>query len=287
MNRRAVQLILVAALVAVAGCAGGMGGDPATDSTDDSSVTDSSGGTGTAAFYVSDEPNAIGDFDHLNVTITKVGFKQASGGDNGDSSEDGDNESESDDGGNETSTDATDDETDGNETDTAEDGAADNETAASGDDDGTDGENWVEYDVDDRTVDLTELQGANASMIDEFDLPAGDYETVFIYVSDTEGILTDSTETDVKLASNKLHLNSKFTVGDGERVDFVYDIAPHKAGGSGKYVLKPVIGQSGTGDDIEIRDVDKEAENEGDDEDENRGNGGNGNGAPEANETDE
>lgn len=53
MKRRTIQLVLVAALVAIAGCAGGMGGDPGTN--DDGSMTDSSGGTGTAAFYVSDE----------------------------------------------------------------------------------------------------------------------------------------------------------------------------------------------------------------------------------------
>jgi len=65
-------------------------------------------------------------------------------------------------------------------------------------------------------------------MIDEFELPAGDYEKVFIYVSDTEGILADGSETKLKLPSNKLQINSEFTVGDGERVDFVYDIAPHR-----------------------------------------------------------
>ncbi|QLK24463.1 DUF4382 domain-containing protein [Natrinema zhouii] len=250
MNRQAVQLILVAALVAIAGCAGGMGGDLGNDSpTDDSSTTDSSdGGMGTAAFYVSDDPSVIDDFRHLNVTITKVGFKRTGNLSDGDSNEtdssgnetDGDDENESGDGSEPV-----------NETDTE----ADKDTEA---DDGASDEHWVEYDVDNQTVDLTELKGANASLVDEFELPAGDYEKVFIYVSDTEGILTDGSETKVKLPSNKLHINSKFTVGDGDRVDFVYDIAPHKAGKSGKYILKPVISQSGTGDDIEIRDVDRD-----------------------------
>ncbi|AGB30065.1 hypothetical protein C488_19407 [Natrinema pellirubrum DSM 15624] len=266
MNRRTIQLVVVAALVAVAGCAGGMGGQPANESADgDSPMTDdSSGAMGTAAFYISDEPNVIDDFEHLNVTITKVGFKPAASGD-GSSEPDGDSN-----------------ETDGNETDDgSESTTSENETDSD--------EGWIEHDVDNRTVDLTELKGANASMIDEFDLPAGDYETVFIYVSDTEGVLTDGNETNVKLPSNKLKLNSAFTVGDNESIDFVYDIAPHKAGGSGKYVLKPVISQSGTGDDVEIRDVDKDEADE-DDNDENRSNGdgndGNGNGVPEANADD-
>lgn len=262
MKRHTIQLVLVAALVAVAGCAGGIGGTPGEDdTTDDSSVTDSSDGVGTAAFYVSDEPNVIDDFEHLNVTITKVGFKKSGG-----ESDDDQNESDS----NETDGDS-------NESETDDGDESSNET-----DDSDEG--WVEHDVDNRTVDLTELKGANASMIDQFELPAGDYEKVFIYVSDTEGILTNGNETNVKLPSNKLQLNSEFTIGNNESIDFVYDIAPHKAGGSGKYILKPVISESGTGDDVEIRDVDAETE---DDENRGGGNGGNGNDASEANAADD
>ncbi|MGQ3412912.1 DUF4382 domain-containing protein [Natrinema sp. LN54] len=301
MNRRAIQLLLVAALVAVAGCAGGMGGQPASESAGDDpqSVDDSSdGGMGTAAFYVSDEPNVIDDFEHLNVTITKVGFKTAGGSSETDGeSDDADDENETDetdsetDGEGEAQTDGDgENDSDGEETDKEDGEEKDEDSDGEKDDDEEDGDgggDWVEYDVDERTVDLTELKGANASMVDEFDLPAGDYEKVFIYVSDTEGVLNDGSTTRVKLPSSKLQLNTKFSVGNGERVDFVYDIAPHKAGKSGKYILKPVISESGTGDKVEIRDIDKKDENEGDDEDENHGNGGNGNGAPEANETDE
>ncbi|QFU82040.1 DUF4382 domain-containing protein [Natronorubrum aibiense] len=232
MERRTIQLVLVAVLVTTAGCVGGLGGEPASDSATDDSSSD---GAGTVAFYVSDEPNRIDDFEHLNVTITKVGFKQtkAAADDGNESTGDAVNGTDADDAdeGNETA-----------ENDTDADGAAD--------------ERWLEYDVDERTVDLTELKGENATVVDEFDLPAGAYETVFIYVSDTEGVLTDGTETNVKLPSEKLKLQTPFTVGDGDSIDFVYDIAPHKAGQSGKYILKPVIGQSGTGDDVEIRDID-------------------------------
>ncbi|WP_254532087.1 DUF4382 domain-containing protein [Natrinema gelatinilyticum] len=220
MNRRAIQLILVAALVAIAGCAGGMGRKPAEDPTADNSrdTIDSSGETGTVAFYVSDEPSQIDDFRHLNVTITKVGFKKT-----GDAADGASGETDDGDGG-----------------------------APEG--------HWVEYDVDERAADLTELKGANATMIDEFDLPAGEYETVFIHISDTEGVLTDGSETNVTLPSNKLQLHTTFTIGNNEPVDFVYDIAPHKAGKSGTYILKPVISQSGTGSDVEIRVIDEENE---------------------------
>ena len=250
MKRRTIQLVLVAALVAIAGCAGGMGGDPGTN--DDGSMTDSSGGTGTAAFYVSDEPNVIDDFEHLNVTITKVGFKKT-----GNVTADATNETD----GNVT---------DGNVTETDSDSAGNesttetptNETVENDSDDSAADEQWIEREVNDTTVDLTELKGANASMIDEFELPAGEYETVFIYVSETEGILTDGTETRVKLPSEKLQLHTTFTIGNNESVDFVYDIAPHKAGKSGKYILKPVISESGTGDDVDIHDIDEQQPDE-------------------------
>ncbi|WP_254762523.1 DUF4382 domain-containing protein [Natrinema marinum] len=282
MNRRAIQLVLVAALVAIAGCAGGMGGEPAQQATNDDGETmgSSDGGVGTAAFYVSDEPNVIDDFEHLNVTITKVGFKKAGSASDGDGNEtdDGGTESDGSESGNETAAD------EGNETDTGNETDADdagNETDA--DEEAKDGDGgapeagWIEYDVNETTVDLTELKGANASMIDEFELPAGEYETVFIYVSDTEGVLTDGSTTQVKLPSNKLKLHTTFTVGNNESVDFVYDIAPHKAGKSGKYVLRPVISQSGTGDDVEIRDVEKEQDDEKADG-ETGNSGGNGDG---------
>src|SRR6056297_3435295 len=250
MKRRTIQLVLVAALVAIAGCAGGMGGEPGTN--DDGSMTDSSGGTGTAAFYVSDEPNVIDDFEHLNVTITKVGFKKtgnvtadATNETDGNVTDGNVTETDSDSAGNESTTEAPTNETDENDSD---DSAAD--------------EQWIEREVNETTVDLTELKGANASMIDEFELPAGEYETVFIYVSDTEGVLTDGTETRVKLPSNKLQLHTTFTIGNNESVDFVYDIAPHKAGKSGKYVLKPVISESGTGDKVEINDINEQKPDE-------------------------
>ncbi|MFA9416243.1 DUF4382 domain-containing protein [Natrinema sp. HArc-T2] len=275
MNRRAIQLVLVAALVAIAGCAGGMGGNPGTDApTDDSSLADSSdGGTGTASFYISDEPNVIDDFEHLNVTITKVGFKKtgnvtanATNETDGETTESDESGNESDDEGEPTADTESD-----NETDTDEPKADETGGETDGDGDDASEERWIEYDVNETTVDLTELKGANASMVDEFELPAGEYETVFIHVSDTEGVLTDGTKTRVKLPSNKLQLHTAFTVGNNKSVDFVYDIAPHKAGKSGKYILKPVISQSGTGDEVEIQDVDeKKGEDERKNEDEQK-----------------
>jgi hypothetical protein len=183
------------------------GGD---DADEDDAETDSTESTGTETsasldFYVSDEKNAIDDFEHLNVTIQKVGVHRAN--------------------------------------------ASENESA------------WVEKDVNNTTVDLTELKGANASKLTTLDVQNGTYDKTFVYVTEVNGTLTNGESTDVKLPSSKLQLNTEFTVGNGEEVDFVFDITVVKRGNSGSYNIKPVISESGTSDQVDIEDTDAD-ENE-------------------------
>jgi len=169
------------------------------------------GGTATEGslnFYVSDQENAIDDFEHLNATISKVGFQQ--GGESG---------------------------------------------------------NWTEYDVDNRTVDLTELKGDNATLMETFELESGNYTKVFVHVSEVNGTLTDGSSADVKLPSEKLQLNENFTVEENATVDFVYDITVVKRGNSGSYNIKPVASESGTDvpiDDVDERDNADDADDEAD-----------------------
>ena len=92
---------------------------------------------------------------------------------------------------------------------------------------------------------------------------SGTDDTVCVYASEADGPLKDGTDQRVKLLSGEPLLNFEFTVGDGEELDFVFDITAVKAGNSGKYILKPVISESGT--DVEIEDVD-----ERDDDDDER-----------------
>lgn len=162
---------------------------------------------GSLNFYVSDQENAIDDFDSLNATVSKVGFQR--GGESG---------------------------------------------------------NWTEYDVDNRTVDLTELKGDNATLMETFDLETGNYTKVFIHVSAVNGTLTDGSSADVKLPSEKLQLNENFRIEENATVDFVYDITVIKRGGSGSYNIKPVASESGT--DVPIKDVDERDDDERDDADE-------------------
>lgn len=217
--RKALAVLLIAGLVALAGCSSGPGAsDDGLDTADDAT------GTATINFWVSDQPGAIEDFETLNVTVTRVGFKPANGTMNGSTNEsmnDSENGSE----------------------------------AESG---------WVERDVNDTTVDLTELRGENASLVDQVSVPNGTYTKTVMYVSETNGTLTDGTRTNVKLPSEKLQLNSEFTAGANESVDFVFDIQVTKAGNSGKYVIRPVISQSGT--DQPIRDVNGGSDDDSDDD---------------------
>ncbi|WP_049913409.1 DUF4382 domain-containing protein [Haloferax prahovense] len=272
-------------MVVLAGCAGGTGTltETQTDGAADATTTASSDGdaarTGTVNFYVSDEQNAIADFEHVNVTIERVTLVRA----------DGDAESES-----EVETEDAESEADENDTDAdaeanasveveleanatanatntsvSTNGSVDadadaevEESADVNDTDAAEGESSVTYEVDNVTVDLTELQGENASLVGEYDVPEGNYTKVFVHVGDVNGTLKTGEQVNVKLPSNKLQLNTDFEVGNGESVDFVFDITAFEAGNSGKYILKPVVSESGTDVPITKVGAEKKAEAE-------------------------
>ena len=228
---RRLTAILATAMLLLAGCTGGHGGTATTGtsgaepttlkSTDtatttaeptgteptDAEPTDSaarSDGRATVEFYVSDERNAMGDFAHLNVTVTEVGLK-ATGGE---------------------------------------------------DDSG-----WTTYDVEDRIVDLTELTGPNASHLGALDAANGTYQTVFVHVGDVNGTLNSGESVNVKLPSSKLQIHEEFTLGANRSVDYVFDISVFAAGKSGKYILKPVVSESGT--DVPVERVGEKKEKKG------------------------
>ncbi|WP_254861608.1 DUF4382 domain-containing protein [Halovivax gelatinilyticus] len=262
MNRRTFCGTVAGGLALTAGCTGVL---------DDEE-------SGTVRFYVSDEPNRIDDFEYLHVTVSTVAFKPADNddedGDAGDDADDGESEHADDEGGRPDDAGAPDDGADDAETGgdgTAEYGDADGDDADDEDADGVDDEGegarsrggWEEYHLDDQTLDLTQLQGDRATMLDELEVPAGEYTAVDLFVDEIDAVLTEELggdEADVKIPSETLRIRTPFTVEADDEVDFVYDIAPHKAGQSGKYILTPVISQSGTDVDIEAVDARVDAE---------------------------
>jgi hypothetical protein len=218
MIRHTILTVLLAMMLVTAGCAtqvtpgedSGTGTDATTGTATDAGSD--AGSAGKVSVYVSDEQNAIDQFEHLNVTITKVGLHRAEG---------------------------------------------DADAAENGEDDGAAAGGWVEQDVDNRTVDLTNYLGAAATKLTDVDAPNGEYDKVFVYVSEVNGTLKNGEQVTVKLPSNKLHINAEFAVGSGEQVDFVYDLTVFEAGKSGKYVLKPVVSESGTSDQVDIEKTDE------------------------------
>ena len=99
MNRNALAAALVAGLVLLAGCSSGFTGSP--DGTTGESALDGEttaegieGETGTLNMYISDEQNAIEDFEHLNATITRVGSTPAGEGEGADDGDADDTETE-------------------------------------------------------------------------------------------------------------------------------------------------------------------------------------------------
>jgi len=261
MKLNAAGVVAVVALVALAGCTGfapgnSSGASPTADTLETDEPTDDDGETGdvdddsetgdagVVRFYISDEENAISEFRHLNVTISEVGLQQP-----------GDAEAEE----NDTTPVDTETAAPTGEDATPTDAETKNETADESDD-------WVEYDVDDRTFDLTQLQGATASLLDELETPEGSYSKVFVHVEEIDATLENGESANVKLPSEKLQINQEFTVEANDTVDFVFDITVKKAGNSGKYILTPVISESGP--DVPIEDVDDEREEDEPEEDE-------------------
>ena len=229
--KRELTALAVAAMLALAGCGaqiGDSGGRTSTAPASDATERGSEGGT--VRMYVSDERNAVGLFAHLNVTITEVGLRPAGVTASTNASADGATEANGTDDGSESAPSAT----------------ATGSAAATGSADAGGDDEWQSYVVEERTVDLTELQGENATHLGDLTVPAGEYDGVFVRVSDVEATLKGGERVRVKLPSDRLRIEDGFAVGAASATDFVFDITVFEAGTSGKFVLKPVADESGT-----------------------------------------
>ena len=154
-------------------------------------------------FYVSDQPNDIGDFEQLLVTVSRIELKPRDGG------------------------------------------------------------QWVEIVPEPVSIDLVQLQGTLATELWRGNLPEGEYDTVFLSIDSIQGTLESSGEpADVKLPSDRLHVQSPFTATTSEELSYVFDITVHR-NGSG-YVVSPQATESGIGRDIEPVNTQKDAQGNAD-----------------------
>lgn len=188
-------LLAVAVLVALAGCTGALPGGAA----------DASASEGTSLHvYVSDDPGAIDQFEHVNVTITELSVRAATAREDHD---DGDRHRHRHHG------------------------------------------NWTSYDLNATTIDLTELRGANASLLHAVGVPDGEYTAVSVTVADVNATLAGGESADVRVPNDRLTVRTGFVVGGNESTEFVVDAVVRERDGG--YVLVPNVEASGT--DVEIR----------------------------------
>ena len=119
-----------------------------------------------------------------------------------------------------------------------------------------DGGKWILITPVESQADLVQLPGDLASELWRGDVPAGDYSAVFLNVSTIDGVLQQTGATaDIMLPSERLHITTDFSVGEGGTTAFVFDITVHKTGQSGasaRYVLSPQASESGTGRSVQV-----------------------------------
>jgi len=229
MRRRTVVATAAGfGVTALAGCSGG-GGDGGASGGSDGDTDDSGGGSdggsgalGAFRLLISDQPAAIEDFDSLDVTLSSARVFRAEEGEE--------------------------------VTSAAVTGTASTATEESDDEDDSGG--VVEFDLDDVTVDLTQVVGDRAVSVLEGELEAGRYSGIELRVASAEGVV-DGESVDVMVPSDRLRIVRPFEVAADTELEFVFDINVVRKGQSGEYNLLPVIGKSGVaGEDVDVEEVD-------------------------------
>jgi hypothetical protein len=219
----------------IAGCTGEAEDPSSTD------AGDAVASSGRFRLLVSDAPADIDDFEELVVTLDGARLFHAD--EETETNETTDEEIEA----NET----TDEEMEANETDEEE-----TESNETDDDAAADTQaGFTTVEIDDATVDLTQVIGADAVSVFDGDLAEGRYAKLELNVAAAEGIV-DGESVAVKVPSERLQITKPFTVRPDETVDFVFDITVVKRGQTNGYVLQPVVSESGVaGRDVEMREV--------------------------------
>ena len=297
-RREFVALGAGASATMLAGCAGDGGLTPSGDSDGTDGSDDSETLTGDFRLLISDAPADIGDFGRLDVTLDEARAftagdeetddedDEAAGDEDDEAADDEDDEAADDEdggsnpAGNETGEDdpvngTADDGGDAEDPDDEEeedgeedDGDDDGEEDADGEEGDDSDRGFTVVDLEDATVDLTQVIEDDAMAVFDGEIPAGSYEKVELSVTTVEGIV-DGEEVDVKLPSEKLQITNGFEVTPDEPVSFVFDINVVKRGKNNGYILKPVISGSGVaGRDVEVNEIDEDDEDDGGNKDE-------------------
>ncbi len=107
----------------------------------------------------------------------------------------------------------------------------------------------ITFELDGEVYDLTTLQGASARSLVNGTLDAGTYGKIELHVQSATGVV-DGESVAVQVPSEKLMLTAPFTIAPNETTRFVFDMHVVETG-TGRYVLRPVISESGVvGEDV-------------------------------------
>jgi len=100
--------------------------------------------------------------------------------------------------------------------------------------------NWTEVELDNVTVDLTNLTATNETIVGNLSLDAGNYSKVELYVSSVVGIV-DGEEVEVFVPSGRLKIVGAFDLEANETLELTFDIDVVQRGHRAVYNLLPVI----------------------------------------------
>lgn len=123
---------------------------------------------------------------------------------------------------------------------------------------------WIELPVEPMQVNLLELtNGVDTLLTDAPDLEPGYYKELRLILGSENTVMVDSTIQDLKVPSGQqsgYKIKFKTELEAGENIDVVVDFdagrSVHKAGKSGKYILKPVLKAFvESGDEVEVGSI--------------------------------
>jgi hypothetical protein len=103
--------------------------------------------------------------------------------------------------------------------------------------------NWTEVELDNVTVDLTNLSATNETIVGNLTLDAGNYTKIELFVSSVVGIV-DGDEVEVFVPSGKLKIVGDFDLDVNETASFTFDIDVVQRGKRAIYNLLPVIAKN-------------------------------------------
>lgn len=122
---------------------------------------------------------------------------------------------------------------------------------------------WIDLPVDPMRVNLLDLQNGADTLLASADLEAGHYRELRLILGEDNDVVVDSTTQYLKVPSGQesgYKIKFSADLEEGEKLDVKIDFdasrSVHKAGNSGKYILKPELRAfASTGDSVQAGSI--------------------------------